>query len=184
MNLGTENWKLESLFLVYVPPVCVLKSFSWFVVVHNYILCSWSRFLLSCRLLTHTCLVMYCEPWTCAGPVGILPRGGRLSEHQCNMFIKYLCCCYTSLNKIIYSEGWVSISALIKNPVTDMSGDKITSHSSAFEDTRDGPWDERLLDKLQFSSIYKARITNAGCELIFTTGRDGISCCGPYSSTW
>lgn len=58
-----------------------------FVVVHNnYILCSQSRFLLSCGLLTHTCLVMCSEPWACAGPVGILPQGGRVPEQECNVF--------------------------------------------------------------------------------------------------
>lgn len=39
----------------------------------------------------------------------------------------------------------------------DILGEKTTPHSSAFEDTIEGPQDRRLLDKPQFSSIYKEK---------------------------
>lgn len=35
------------------------------------------------------------------------------------------------------------------------------------------------VDKLQFSNVYKGRITSAGCKLILTQGMGGISYCGP-----
>lgn len=114
----------------------------WLLIIVS---CVQSRFFLSCGLLTHTCLVMCCEPWACARPVRILPQAGRLSEQECDMFhrilmfIKYLCCCHSWLNKLIYSEAWVSIIALFQNLPTVVLGDKTTPHSSAFEDTVDGP---------------------------------------------
>ena len=137
-NKGCRTLRaLRSLHLAYVSPWCMWKRALFGLWLFMF-LCSYASFLLSLYRATDT--VGAAHSWWCVDTWGHCWRRdwqtssswcvpvGTLLPHKCvhlccwQMFIKYLCCCHTSLNKIIYSEceSWLSVSALIQTPLTDV----------------------------------------------------------------